>query len=65
MIKILVISAQAELQSYLSGARSGFEDIAVDYCQNLESVMKKIPRTGSYDNYRLNLLTGYRFFANL
>ena len=48
MIKILVISAQTDLQPYLSGTRNRTTAFIVDYCRNLDSAMKKISETGGY-----------------
>ncbi len=48
MIKILVISAQTDLQPYLSGTHNPRAEIRVDYCRNLDSAMKKISEAGGY-----------------
>jgi len=48
MIHILVISAQADLQSFLSGNQTGLNGIKVDYCQSLQSAMQRISENSGY-----------------
>ena len=46
MINILVLSAQTDLQSFLSDKQTGLKEIKVDYCQSIQSAMWRILENG-------------------
>jgi sigma-B regulation protein RsbU (phosphoserine phosphatase) len=48
MVKILVISAQGDLESYLSKDAIAPVELKIDYCSAPDSAMKKISETGGY-----------------